>query len=83
MEPTTFRAGCDLDYDVSGPSAFFFNVGGVSNSFNQRSLLNDLTLSIVFCYPEATSRSVRSTFTACFFGATMLPGSMRRFRRGV
>jgi transglutaminase-like putative cysteine protease len=35
MEPTTFRVGCDLDYDVSGPSAFIFNVGVVSNSFQQ------------------------------------------------
>ncbi len=33
MNKTTFRVGCDLNYEVSGPSAFIFNVGVVANSF--------------------------------------------------
>jgi transglutaminase-like putative cysteine protease len=35
MNKTTFRVGCDLNYEVSGPSAFIFNVGVVTNSFQQ------------------------------------------------
>jgi len=35
MNKTTFRVGCDLNYEVSGPSAFIFNVGVVTNSFQR------------------------------------------------
>jgi transglutaminase-like putative cysteine protease len=30
-----FRVGCDLDYNVTGPSAFIFNVSVVNNSFQR------------------------------------------------
>jgi hypothetical protein len=32
---TTFRVGCDLNYQISGPSAFIFNVGVVTNSYQR------------------------------------------------
>ena len=35
MNKTTFRVGCELNYQVSGPSAFIFNVGVVTNSFQR------------------------------------------------
>jgi transglutaminase-like putative cysteine protease len=35
MNKTTFRVGCDLNYMVSGSSAFIFNVGVVTNRFQR------------------------------------------------
>ena len=35
MNGATFRVGCDLNYEVLGPSAFIFNVGVVDNSFQR------------------------------------------------
>jgi transglutaminase-like putative cysteine protease len=35
MNRTTFRVGCDLNYEVSGSSAFIFNVGVVTNAFQR------------------------------------------------
>jgi hypothetical protein len=32
---TTFHVGCELSYQVSGPSAFIFNIGVVTNSFQR------------------------------------------------
>jgi transglutaminase-like putative cysteine protease len=32
---TIFNVGCDLNYEVFGPSAFIFNVGVVTNSFQR------------------------------------------------
>jgi transglutaminase-like putative cysteine protease len=32
---TTFHVGCELNYQVSGPSAFIFNIGVVTNSFQR------------------------------------------------
>jgi transglutaminase-like putative cysteine protease len=39
MNKTTFRVGCELNYQVSGPSAFIFNVGVVTNQFQR--ILNE------------------------------------------
>ena len=35
MNGTIFNVGCDLNYEVFGPSAFIFNVGVVTNSFQR------------------------------------------------
>jgi hypothetical protein len=35
MDKTTLRVACNLNYKVSGPSAFIFNVGVVTNSFQR------------------------------------------------
>jgi transglutaminase-like putative cysteine protease len=32
---TTFRVGCELNYQIGGPSAFIFNVGVVTNSYQR------------------------------------------------
>jgi transglutaminase-like putative cysteine protease len=32
---TTFHVGCELSYQVTGPSAFIFNIGVVTNSFQR------------------------------------------------
>ena len=34
MDTYDFRVGCDLNYNVNGPSAFIFNVSVVNNSFS-------------------------------------------------
>jgi transglutaminase-like putative cysteine protease len=39
MNKTTFRVGCELNYQISGPSAFIFNVGVVTNPFQR--ILNE------------------------------------------
>ena len=35
MDTYDFRVGCDLNYNVNGPSAFIFNVSVVNNSFQR------------------------------------------------
>jgi transglutaminase-like putative cysteine protease len=35
VNKTTFHVSCELSYQVSGPSAFIFNVGVVTNSFQR------------------------------------------------
>lgn len=35
MNRTTFRVGCELNYQLTGPGAFIFNVGVVTNSFQR------------------------------------------------
>lgn len=42
MTTIPFRVGCDLNYNVSGPSAFIFNVSVVNNAF-QRIVEEQLT----------------------------------------
>jgi transglutaminase-like putative cysteine protease len=52
MNKTTFRVGCELNYMVSGPSAFIFNVGVVTNSF-QRVLTEQFTTSPIYQVEES------------------------------
>jgi transglutaminase-like putative cysteine protease len=54
MNKTTFRVGCELDYQVAGPSAFIFNVGVVTNSF-QRVLNEQFMTSPVYQIEESVS----------------------------
>jgi transglutaminase-like putative cysteine protease len=54
MDRSTFRVGCDLSYEVSGPSAFIFNVGVVTNSF-QRVLSEEFVTSPVYQVEESLS----------------------------
>ena len=35
MNTSQFRVGCELNYNVSGPSAFIFNVSVINNSFQR------------------------------------------------
>jgi len=54
MDRTTFRVGCDLKYEVSGPSAFIFNVGVVTNAF-QRVVNEEFVTSPVYQVEESLS----------------------------
>jgi transglutaminase-like putative cysteine protease len=54
MDRTTFRVGCDLKYEVSGPSAFIFNVGVVTNAF-QRVLNEGFVTSPAYQVEESLS----------------------------
>jgi transglutaminase-like putative cysteine protease len=54
MIKTTFRVGCDLNYQVTGPSAFIFNVGVVTNSF-QRVVNEQFTTTPVYQIEESLS----------------------------
>jgi transglutaminase-like putative cysteine protease len=52
MNTTTFRVGCELNYEVSGPSAFIFNVGVVTNAF-QRVLNEQFTTNPIYQIEES------------------------------
>jgi transglutaminase-like putative cysteine protease len=54
MIKTTFGVGCDLNYQVTGPSAFIFNVGVVTNSF-QRVVNEQFTTTPVYQIEESLS----------------------------
>ena len=64
MNKTTFRVGCDLNYQVSGPSAFIFNVGVVTNSF-QRVLDEQFITAPVYQVQE--TRPTRGKKTSSLF----------------
>ena len=42
MNTSQYRVGCELRYNVSGPSAFIFNVSVINNSF-QRIVAEEFT----------------------------------------
>jgi transglutaminase-like putative cysteine protease len=52
MNTTTFRVGCELNYEVSGPSAFIFSVGVVTNAF-QRVLNEQFTTTPIYQVEES------------------------------
>jgi transglutaminase-like putative cysteine protease len=54
MDRTTFSVGCALNYNVTGSSAFIFNVGVVKNSF-QRVLSEEFATSPVYQVQESLS----------------------------
>ena len=58
MNTTTFRVGCELNYEVSGPSAFIFNVGVVTNAFqrvlNEQFTTNPIYRALVVLAGEST-----------------------------
>jgi transglutaminase-like putative cysteine protease len=55
MDQTTFRVGCDLDYEVSGPSSFIFNVAVVSNPFQR--IIDEEFLTSPVCQVEESLSS--------------------------
>ena len=52
MNRTTFHVGCELSYQVSGPSAFIFNIGVVTNSF-QRVLAEQFVTTPIYQVEES------------------------------
>ena len=52
MNKTTFHVGCELSYQVSGPSAFIFNIGVVTNSF-QRVLAEQFVTTPIYQVEES------------------------------
>ena len=54
MNGTIFRVGCDLNYEVAGPSAFIFNIGVVTNSL-QRVLSEQFETAPVYQVQESLS----------------------------
>ena len=63
MNRTTFRVGCELNYQLTGPGAFIFNVGVVANSF-QRVLDEQFATAPFYQIEESFSRSRKKGITA-------------------
>ena len=62
MNKTTFRVGCDLNYMVSGSSAFIFNVGVVTTGLIRLGTGHDAAdTSFATIFGPATFTSMKVT----------------------
>ena len=75
MNKTTFRVGCELNYQVGGPSAFIFNVGVVTNPF-QRILNEQFATAPTYSVEESLPPLEEKKASPFFLGARTAPGHL-------
>jgi hypothetical protein len=86
---TTFRVGCELNYQIGGPSAFIFNVGVVTNSY-QRVLSEKFQTDPIYPVEESLPRWKKKGITALRLSKVPFGSPTRRqlnwsttFRKGT